>query len=88
MAGRYAGIDEVERLAQLQKKLNRYFDFIESGEVFKAFAKSTGRAVAKSPVRISIVARERLGDEGRCFLAHVGEAAKAARVGLTFKVQT
>lgn len=83
----FLGQDEVRRLSLLQKKLNRYFDFIESGEIFDQLSKSTGRQIRRdSPVRIDIAARQELSDEGQRFLHHVEDAARSAHVALTFKV--
>lgn len=83
----FIGPDEVQRLALLQRKLNRYFDFIESGEVYDQLAEGTGLQVARNrPVRISIVALQDLVNDGRRFLQHVEDAARDANVELTFKV--
>ncbi|MCC7140065.1 MAG: hypothetical protein IT460_16720 [Planctomycetes bacterium] len=83
----FVGTGEIERLALLQKKLNRYFDFIESGEIYQQLTRSTGSQVSRgSRVRISIVAKQELVGEGQRFLRHAEEAAKDANVELAFKV--
>ena len=61
--------DETRHLALLQTKLNRYFDFIDSGEVYEQLVRITGRAVAHAtPVKISILAKHEPAGEGGRFL--------------------
>lgn len=83
----YEGPEVVRRLALLQRKLNRYFDFIESGEVFAQLARRTGRqANSSAPVRIEIVAKQPLVGEGERFLKHVAGVAQDAGVQFSFRV--
>lgn len=79
--------DETAHLTQLQRKLNRYFDFIDRGEVFQQVAAIAGYEVAPStPVKMSILARYEPQGEGRRFLEHVAKVALEAGVGFAFKV--
>lgn len=83
----FEGPELLQRLALLQRKLNRYFDFIESGEVFEQLARTTGRRVKRAtPVRIEIVAKQELEGEGERFLRQVKSAAQDASVSLSFRV--
>ena len=83
----FEGPDLMQRLALLQRKINRYLDFIESGEVFVQLARTTGHRVNHStPVRVEIVAKQDLVGEGERFLTHVASAAKDVGVGLSFRV--
>ena len=83
----FEGPELLQRLALLQRKLNRYFDFIESGEVFDQLERTTGRRVGRAtPVRIEIVAKQALEGEGERFLRHVESAAQDADIGLSFRV--
>jgi len=83
----FEGPKLLQRLALLQRKINRYFDFIESGEVFEQLARTTGRRVnLATPVRIEIVAKQELEGEGERFLRHVRSAAQDAGLSLSFRV--
>lgn len=83
----FDGADELRRLALLQAKINRYFDFIESGEVFVKVSQVAGRKVARgTPVRISILAKQQLGDEGERFVRHVTQVGRQTGVDIEFKV--
>ena len=83
----FEGSDLLQRLALLQRKVNRYFEVIESGEVFEQLERATGRRVARStPVRIEIVAKQGLEGEGERFFEHVASAARGAAVELSFRV--
>ncbi|NHZ91666.1 hypothetical protein F2P45_22040 [Massilia sp. CCM 8733] len=67
--------DEIAHLTALQAKLNSYFDFVESGQVFENFPTGEKRAV-----RINIVSRYPLSANGVSFLQ------KAVAMGLTLQV--
>lgn len=51
----------------LQKKLDRYLDFVESGEVFERFRKLGHEVARGTPIKITVVARYPLPDEPRAF---------------------
>ena len=79
--------DEIYHLRLLQSKINRYFDFIESGEIYSEIVAATSRAVLPgSPVKISVLAKFPPRGEGKRFLEHVTEAAKEAGIGFSFKI--
>ena len=79
--------DEVRHIGLLQAKLNRYFDFIDSGEIFEMVSQAVGRSIPVStPVRISILARHEPLGEGVRFLEHVSTVARDAGVDFAFKV--
>lgn len=80
-------VDEIQHLSLLQAKVNRYFDFIDSGEVYEQLRETTGREVAPAtPVRINILAKYEPSDEGNRFLEHVAGVAEDAGVHFSFKV--
>lgn len=80
--------DEIQHLSLLQAKVNRYFDFIDSGEVYEQLRETAGREVAPTtPVKISILAKyEPRNSEGNRFLEHVARVAEDAGVHFSFKV--
>ena len=45
--------DEMQHLGLLQAKVNRYFDFIESGEVYQQLAETTGRKVGSASTAVA-----------------------------------
>lgn len=79
--------DETLHLSLLQAKVNRYFDFIESGEVYERLRETTGRTVPPTtPVKISVLAKHEPSNEGNDFMQNVMRVAKDAGVGFSFKV--
>lgn len=79
--------DDIQHLSLLQAKVNRYFDFIESGEVYEQLRETTGREVASiTPVKISILAKYEPSGEGHRFFEHVSRVAEDAGVRFSFKV--
>ncbi len=79
--------DEIHHLRLLQAKINRYFDFIESGEIYSEILAATNRAVLPgSPVKISVLAKFSPRGEGERFLEHVTEVAEKAGIAFSFKV--
>ncbi|MQA65947.1 MAG: hypothetical protein GEU76_08600 [Alphaproteobacteria bacterium] len=79
--------DEIQHLSLLQAKVNRYFNFIDSGEVYEQLRETTGQEVAPTtPVKISILAKYEPGGEGNRFLEHVARVAADAGVHFSFKV--
>ncbi len=78
--------DEMRHMALLQEKINRYFDFIDSGEVYDQVEKIVGRSIPKStPVKISVLEKYEPTEEGYRFLEHVKRISKEAGVDFTFK---
>jgi hypothetical protein len=79
--------DETKHLALLQTKINRYFDFIESGEVYDQLERTTGRAASReTPIKISVLAKYEPPGEGSRFHEQVAQAARGAGVAFSFKV--
>lgn len=79
--------NELQHLAMLQNKINRYFDFVDSGEVYDEAVKVLGREIGRAtPVKISILAQYEPIGEGLRFLQHVKNVARSANVMVTFKV--
>jgi len=68
--------DPGHHLRALQEKLNAYFGFVESGEIYDAYPDAQGKAL-----RIDIVCRYSIPDDGLAFLAKA--AAVAAELGIT-----
>lgn len=80
-------VDELQHLALLQGKINRYFDFIESGEIFNRLREVIDRSViSATPVKISVLASYVPTTEGQRFLDYVAQVAKDVNVRFSFKV--
>lgn len=80
-------VDDIQHLTLLQSKVNRYFDFIESGEVYDQLRETTGHEVTTAtPIKISILAKYEPSSEGRRFVEHVAHVAEDAGVNFSFKV--
>ena len=62
----------------LQAKLNRYFAFVESGEIFTRYRDAKGR-----PVAINVVFKFRPDQDGRNFLVKAKVVIESA--GLSFR---
>lgn len=79
--------DERQHLTLLQNKINRYFDFIDSGEVYDEAGRVLGRKIDRTTrVKLSILAQYEPVGEGVRFLQHVEGVAQAAKVIFAFKV--
>lgn len=79
--------DELRHLRLLQEKLNRYFDFIESGEVFGRLRETTGSVVAAGvPIRLSILAKYLPTVEGQRLLDEASRVAAELGTELMLKV--
>jgi hypothetical protein len=62
--------DESGHLLALQKKLNGYFEFIESGQVYEAYPAAVGK-----PLAIDVVGRFPLPEVATAFLERASEVA-------------
>lgn len=83
----FDGTDQERRLGLLQMKMERYLDFVESGEVYTKESKVVDRAIAApTPVKIAIIARHRLDADGERFLAEAREIAASLGVTVSFEV--
>lgn len=81
--------EELETLASIQRKLNRYFDCIASGEAWERASEMAGRTIP-STTRASIelrTSRALDGTEGRQFIEHVAAVCREAGVGFEHRVQ-
>jgi hypothetical protein len=72
--------DENSHLLALQEKINTYFAFIESGEVFASYPKAANRKMI-----IEIVGRYPLPESARLFLRRASECAKQLQVEVRFR---
>ncbi|MBT8415307.1 MAG: hypothetical protein KJO30_13345 [Boseongicola sp.] len=68
-------------LVALQAKLNRYLEFVESGQHLEH-----GDVAPGAPVRIKVVAKFPPDDEGEQFLFKAGEITAPMGVALTYEV--
>ncbi|SRR6266571_3316299 len=69
-----------DHVVKLQKELNRYLVFIESGDLLKSYPNAKGRKVA-----IRIVGKYAPEREGEVFLSQARETIEAAGYALTFE---
>jgi hypothetical protein len=75
--------DSVEHQSILQKKLNTYLDFVESGEILEQYPKSKNR-----PVVFRVVFRVPPDEAGRAFVARAREVIESAGFTLQDEVHT
>jgi hypothetical protein len=73
--------NELEHILALQDKVNRYLDFLESGEVFETCPDGRGRQV-----RIDVVLQYPPSRRGEEFFQHAQEMVSAAGVALSYGV--
>jgi hypothetical protein len=69
--------DEIAHLKALQSKLNSYFDFVESGQVFESFPD------AKTGVRINLISRYPLPQCGVSFLQEAAATALTMQISIS-----
>jgi len=72
--------DEREHLLALQTKLNAYFGFVESGQIYKDYPAAAGKAL-----RIDIVSRYPLPDTALSFLEKAATAASQLNITITHR---
>ena len=77
--------DEEAHLDLLRRKLERYFDFIESGEVHSRLREHGRTVLLATPVNIQILAKCALPDEGERLISRAREVAVSIGSGLTWK---
>jgi hypothetical protein len=75
--------DRVGHQAILQKKLNTYLAFVESGEILEQYPKARNR-----PVAFKVVFRVPPDDSGRAFVAKAREVIETAGFALRDEVFT
>lgn len=71
----------------LQRKLDRYLDFVESGEVFERLRKLGHEVAHVTPIKITIVARYPLPDEPRAFFEYARDTVAKSGVQLHHQVR-
>ena len=71
---------EQNHLSALQEKINRYIEFVESGEVLVAFPTAKGR-----PLVIEIVAKHGFPESADAFFSMIREMLKPLDIGLQHK---
>jgi hypothetical protein len=75
--------DERNHLLLLQKKLNSYLSFVESGELIKKFPDERGL-----PIVISIVGRSLMSEQANLFFEKARESIENEGFLLEFKLYT
>jgi hypothetical protein len=73
---------EGEHLIVLQKKLNTYLEFIESGQIYAQVPQATGRKIA-----IQVMGKFPLSDEARKFYSVAGKAIEDLGFSLRFELR-
>ena len=73
--------DEQRHLRALQDKLNAYFDFVESGQIYEAYPEAAGQ-----PLRIDVVSKFPIPDVGLAFLARASTVAAELNMTVTHRV--
>jgi hypothetical protein len=77
----HLGWGDDEHLLLLQKKLNTYLAFIESGEIHEAYP-----AAKDKPLRINVVCKYVPDERGRQFLSKAKDVIEGAGFALTYEV--
>jgi hypothetical protein len=70
--------DQREHLLALQAKLNAYFGFVESGQIFEAYPSAVGRTL-----RIDVISRYPVPDIALTFLEEAAAAASQLNIAIT-----
>jgi hypothetical protein len=79
--------DERAHLLALQAKLNTYFEFVESGEVFERLAEDLNRTVERNtPIKVQILSRFPLPEAGLTFLERARSVFSQAGLEIAFRV--
>jgi hypothetical protein len=72
--------DEREHLLALQAKLNAYFGFVESGQIYEDYPTAAGKAL-----RIDIVTRYPVPDTASSFLEKAADVASQLNITITHR---
>ena len=72
---------DLETLYKLQEKINRYFAFIESGEIYENYPDAKGKEV-----RINIVSKHQPSEEAEQMLEKFGSVAHGAGIQLDHEI--
>jgi hypothetical protein len=73
--------DQQKHLAALQDKLNAYFGFVESGQIYEAYPEATGKSL-----RIDIISRYPMPEAGHGVLAKASDVASKLNMSITQRV--
>jgi len=74
-------MDEQRHLRALQDKLNAYFGFVESGQLYEAYPNANGR-----PLRIDVVSKFSLPQAALTFLEKASAVAAQLKVTVTHRI--
>jgi hypothetical protein len=72
--------DEREHLLALQAKLNAYFGFVESGQIYEDYPAAAGKAL-----RIDVVSRYPVPDTALSFLEKAATSASQLNITITYR---
>lgn len=73
--------NERQHLLALQEKLNAYFGFVESEQIYEAYPEANGR-----PLRIDIIAKHPIPKAALAFLAKASATAAQLNMTVTHRV--
>ena len=73
--------DETKHLLALQSKLNAYFDFVQSGQIFEVRPEARGKKL-----RIDLLTKYKLPDKAGRFLQIAANAAKQLNIEIAHRV--
>lgn len=73
--------DERGHLQALQSKLNAYFEFVETGQIYEAYPEASGQ-----PLRIDIVSKFPIPEVGLSFLEKASAVASELNMIVTNRV--
>ncbi len=73
--------DERGHLCALQDKLNAYFGFVETGQVYETYPEASGQ-----PLRIDIVSKFPIPETSLSFLQKVSAVAAKLNMTVTYRV--
>jgi hypothetical protein len=73
--------DQRGHLLALQAKLNAYFGFVESGQIYEAYPSAAGRTL-----RIDVVSRYRMPDIALAFLEKAAAVASQLNMTITHRI--
>jgi hypothetical protein len=73
--------DEAQHLLALQAKLNAYFDFIQSGQIYEVRPEALRKAI-----RIDLLTRHPLPEKAQSFLSIAAKTAAQINVQITHRI--
>jgi hypothetical protein len=72
--------DQEQHLLALQAKLNSYFRFVESGQIYEAYPSAVGRAL-----RIDVISRYSVPDIALTFLEKAAAVSSQLNIAITHR---